>query len=361
MKSRVVIACFIMSVVAIMASGSIPGVISTVAGNGTQGSSGDGGPASSAQLSGIAGIAVDSAGNLYIADYSAIRKVSPDGVISTVIGASGGLTRPIEVAVDAAGNLYIGDEIDMWGRGRVVKMTPGGVISTIGDSIFATDGWPTAIVADSMGNVYIGYATLWDKPSAIYKVSPDGMVSTVCEVPTDLAVGLALDSAGNLYISAVSVNNLPSGIWKFDPQRGMTQVLKSSNTPGVAVDSIGNLFITEIGEKPRIWMVKSDGTTEVVAGNGTKGFSGDGGPATSARLNDPTSVAVDKLGNILVGDSGNLRIRKITRGIDYYNIWGMPYNGEDIAFWFNFADNVWYSGNKAGEISLVGAHPPWEH
>ncbi len=138
-------------------------------------------------------------------------------------------------------------------------------------------------------------------------------------------------------------------------------MFNSSNTSGVAVDNIGNLFITEKGENPQIWMVKPNGTTEVVAGNGTKGFSGDGGPATLAQLNDPSSVAVDKLGNILAGDSGNLRIRKITRGIDYYNILGKPYNGEDISFWFNFADNVWYSGNKAGEISLVGAHPPWQH
>ncbi len=280
------------------------------------------------------------------------------------------LTRPNGVAVDAEGNLYIGvslpDDEEWFNRGRVIKMTPRGGISTVGDSIFATDGWPTAVVADSVGNVYIGFATLWvDKPSAICKVSPDGTVSLLVSFvpwwagPTP--TGLALDSAGNLYISAVSVNNGPSGIWKVDPQGWMTQVFESSNASGVAVDSMGNLFIAEKGEKPRIWMVRPDGTTEVVAGNGTKGFSGDGGPATLAQLNDPTSVAVDKLGNILVGDSGNLRIRKITRGIDYFNILGGPYNGEDISFWFNFADNVWYSGNKAGEISLVGAHPPWQH
>ncbi len=107
-------------------------------------------------------------------------------------------------------------------------------------------------------------------------------------------------------------------------------------------------------------MVTPTGTTTIVAGNETSGFSGDGGPAKSAQLNDPTSIAVDEMGNILVGDSGNLRIRKITRGIDYYNNLGMPYNDEDISFWFNFAEDVWYSGNKAGEISLVGAHPPWE-
>jgi hypothetical protein len=367
MKSRLVIAClFVFAGLSAMASGSSQGVISTIAGNGIRGYSGDGGLATSAQLSGITGIALDSAGSLYIADgyFGTIRKISPDGIISTVLGALGSLRHATEISVDAAGNLYIGyhDSVEnIFGPGRIVKMTPDGIISTIGDSIFATDGWPTAVVADSVGNVYLGFATLWDKPSTIYKVSPDGNVSAVCLSPADLPVGLALDSAGDLYISAYSVNDGPSGIWKIDPQGGMTHVFRSSYASGVAVDSIGNLFITEIGEKSRIWMVKPDGTAEVVAGNETKGFSGDGGPATSAQLSDPISVSVDKMGNILVGDSGNLRIRKITRGTDYYNILGKPYNGEDISFWFNFWENVWYSGNRAGEVTLVGAHPPWKY
>ncbi len=368
MKSGAVIGCIIMFFsLTTMAGDSTPGVISTIAGNGTEGSSGDGGPATSAQLFGVAGIAIDSAGNLYIADYLAneIRKVSPDGVISTVIRAWGGLTCPVKVAVDAAGNLYILENLSTlegWEevyRGRVVKMTPAGVISTIGDSIFATDGWPTALAADSVGNVYIGYATSSEKPSAIYKVSPDGTVSFVRVAPAYWPLDLALDSSGNLYISAVSTDNGPSGVWKTDPQGGMTRVFESSDACSVAVDNIGNLFITEVGDNPRIRMVRPDRTTEVVAGNGTVGFSGDGGPATSAQFDYPISVAVDKLGNILVGDSGNHRIRRITRWIDYHNILGVPYTSEDVSFWFNFADNVWYSGNKAGEISLVGAHPPW--
>ncbi len=317
MKPTSFIPCFILSVgLAAMAGDSTTGVISTVAGNGTQGSSGDGGPATSAQLSGIAAIAVDSAGNIYIADNlaNAIRKVSPDGVISTALGASGGLRYPTDIVVDAVGNLYFADlePDDGWFvRGRVVKMTPAGLISTIGDSIFATDGWPTAVVADSVGNVYIGYATLWDKPSAIYKVSPEGMVSTVCPAPADLPVGLALDFAGNLYISAVSVNAGPSGIWKLDLEGRMRQVFNSSNALGVAVDSKGNLFVSEIAYTSRIWRVTPDGASSIVAGNGTSGFSGDGGPATSAQLNFPASIAIDKEDNLLIGDDKNFRVRKV--------------------------------------------------
>ena len=106
MKSYLVIACLVIFVaLAAFAGDSTQGVISTVAGTGTQGSSGDGGPATLAQLNGIADIAVDTAGNLYIAESNAIRKVSPDGVISTVLVGSGG-----EIAVDSGGNIYIGPE-----------------------------------------------------------------------------------------------------------------------------------------------------------------------------------------------------------------------------------------------------------
>ncbi len=342
MKTCAVIGCFIMLFsLAATASDSTPGVISTIAGNGTQGSSGDGGPATSAQLNGIADIAVDTAGNLYIAGSNAIRKVSPDGVISTVPGAPGG-----DIAVDAAGNIYVGRD-----DGIRMIIPAGAVISFADEIVPGNDAWGYlgGLVNDSAGNVYFAYVAAFGGTS-IYKVKADGTVAVVGHTGGE-ALLVAVDSAGSKYLYD------GSGVRKV----GSATRMFSGTGNGFAVDGSGNLFISEIGENPRIWRVTPEGTTTVVAGNGTIGFSGDGGPATSAQLNQPTSVAVDEMGNILVGDSGNLRIRKITRGIDYYNISGMPYNGEDISFWFNFVEDVWYSGNKNGEISLMGAHPPWGH
>jgi hypothetical protein len=316
MKTRLFVAHFIISAgLAVLAGSPISGTITTVAGNGTPGSGGDGGPATAAQLSAIAGIAVDMAGNLYIADNvtNTIRKVSPEGVINTVLGTSEGLRSPMGIAADAAGNLYIYD-LDR----RVLKMTPAGVVSTIGDEIFASDGYPVGIATDSAGNVYFAYTALFHEDWPIYKVSLGGKISAVCHAPGE-PLRLAVDSAENLYFSTrrwVTDNIDIYEIWKVDPQGRMTEIFptseESSYPLSVAVDSTGNLFIAEAGEKPQVWMVTPDGTATIVAGNGRGGFGGDGGPATSAQLSGLISLAVDSAGNLLIGDSGNYRIRKVT-------------------------------------------------
>jgi len=297
MKTRFFIAYFIMSAgLAVFAGDSIPGVISTVAGNGTEGSSGDGGPAISAQLNGIMGIATDSAGNLYIADErtSTIRKVTPDGVITTAVGSSAGLRNPSDVAVDSASNLYIAD----FNNCRILKVTTAGAISTIVADIAP----PTTVAVDPAGNVYYGDTWGWDYGSLhIHKVSLDGSVNDFCPTAED-PTGLAVDSAGNLYIAE------PSQVSKVDPQ-GRRTGIPCGGALDVAVDSAGNLFVASWA---RINMVTPAGIISTVAGNGTEGFSGDGGPATSAQLSGLNSVAVDSEGNLLIGDSGNRRIRKVT-------------------------------------------------
>ncbi len=301
MKSCAVIGCIIISFsLAAMAGDSTTGVISTIAGNGIQGYSGDGGPATSAQLDGSGDIAVDTAGNLYIAGSNAIRKVSPDGVITTVPGAPAG-----DIAVDAAGNIYISRD------DGILKMTPAGAVSTVASDIIGNDpGWEYlgALVNDSAGNVYFAYVTLF-LGTSIYKVNADATTGIVGHVPEE-TVGLAVDSAGNLYVSTYQA------VWKVTPRGSRTNLFRlteeSSYTYGVAVDGKGNLFIAEIGENTQIWRVTPDGTTTVVAGNGTSGFSGDGGPATSAQLNFPASIAVDDKDNLLIGDSNNFRVRKVT-------------------------------------------------
>ena len=272
------------------------GLITTVAGNGTPGSGGDGGPATSAQLRGIMGIAVDPAGNLYIADEltNTIRKVTPDGVISTAVGSSAGLRNPSDVALDSEGNLYIAD----FSNGRILKVTTAGAVSTIAAGI----GFPTVVAVDPAGNVYYGDTMGWDYGSLyIHRISPDGSVSNFCPT-TDDPTGLAVDSTGNLYIAEYSQ------VWKVDPQ-GRRTGIPCGGALDVAVDSAGNLFIADWA---RIQMVTPAGIISTVAGTGSEGFSGDGGPATSAQLSGPTSIAVDSAGNLLIGDRGNYRIRKVT-------------------------------------------------
>lgn len=284
MKPTSFIPCFILSVaLAAMAGDSTTGVISTVAGNGTQGSSGNGGPATLAQLNGITDIAIDTAGNLYIAESNAIRKVSPDGVISTVPGAPGG-----DIAVDAAGNIYSNPDSDS----GIVKITPTGAVSMIASSIIDDPGWEylSGLVNDSAGNVYFSYVRLF-LGTSIYRVNADGTVAIVGSTPGEDYLA-AVDSAGKLYFDGFG-NSL-------------------------AVDSRGNLFISESGEMPRIWKVTPNGTTSVVAGNGTKGFSGDGGSATSAQLNSPVSIVIDNEGNLLIADSDNFRVRKVTWGTETF-------------------------------------------
>ena len=219
-------------------------MIATVAGNGTRGFSGDNGPATSAQFYDPAGLAVDSAGNLYIADMVIIESARsrtgwspPWREAARPCGDNGPptsaqLSLPYGVAVDSAGNLYIAD----WGNNRVRKVS-GGVITTV---------------------------------------------------------------AGN-------------GTRGFSGDNGPPTNAQLANPQGVAVDSAGNLYIADYGNN-RIRKV-SNGVITTVAGNGTPGFSGDNGPATSAQLANPYGVAIDSAGNLYIGDSGNNRVREVSNGV----------------------------------------------
>jgi len=222
------------------------GIITTVAGNGTWeylgGYSGDGGSATSTPLMAPQGLAVDSAGNLYIADYTSIRKVSPDGIITTMAGNGGWgctgtnpfficesgdggpatsatLVGPTGVTVDGAGNLYVADSYN----GRVRKVSPDGIITTVagdgirgsqgysGDGLLGTSaqmGFPTGLAIDSVGNLYIAdsyYAN-------IRKLSADGIITTVA-AQLNFPLGLAVDCGGNLlFVDGGKINRLsPSG------------------------------------------------------------------------------------------------------------------------------------------------------
>jgi trimeric autotransporter adhesin len=343
------------------------GIISTVAGKGKCRFSGDGGLATEAQLSMPDGVAVDSAGNLYITDSynNRIRKITAAGIISTVAGngtqgysGDGGLATeaqlygPSGVAVDSAGNLYIADHV----IDRIRKVTIAGMISTVvgnGTGGFSGDGdlataarlfLPTGVAVDSADNLYIADTG----NNRIRKVTTAGIISTVAGNGTpgssgdgglataaqlDGPSGVAVDSAGNLYIADqgnVAIGDPGSqrirkvttagiistvagnGTRGFSGDGGLATAAQLNLPSGVVVDSEGNLYIADQGNS-RIRKVTTAGIISTVAGKGTWGFSGDGGLATAARLFGPNGVAVDSAGNLYIADYLDCRIRKITR------------------------------------------------
>jgi trimeric autotransporter adhesin len=329
-------------------------VIATVAGNGKEGFSGDGGKAISAQLGFTTDIAVDSAGNLYIASLShhRIRKVTPAGIITTIAGngvpgcsGDGGkamsaqLHSPDGVAVDLKGNIYIADLSNY----RIRKVTPDGAIATVAgngadDSGKATSArlrLPHGVTVDSAGNLYIadtGY-------NRIRKVTPAGVITIIAgdglggfygdggkaaSAKLDCPDNVAVDSAGNLYIADTDNHRIrkitPSGAIAtvagngtigFSGDGGQAASAQLNFPSGVAVDSAGSLYIADSWNH-RIRKITPAGVITTIAGKGAFGYSGDGGQATSAQLNVPRGVAVDSIGNLYIADSWNHRIRKVT-------------------------------------------------
>jgi len=329
------------------------GVIATVAGNGLSGFSGDNGPAVNAQMNRPYGLAVDSTGNLYIADTEnqRIRKVS-NGAIATIAGngtagfsgdsgpAIGAmLATPIGIAVDLASDLYIVDR----DNNRIRKVANGAITTAAGNGTpgFSGDNGPAAnaqlsnpigVAVDALGNLYIA-----DSYNQRIRKVTDGAITTVAGGGTPICgngpalscqfvdpFDIAVDSAGSLYIS----DQADSRIWKvsnglvavvagngtagFSGDNGPATSAQLSSPAGVAVDSAGNVYIADTGNN-RIRKV-ANGVIATVAGNGTAGFSGDGGPAISAQLDFPFGVAVDSAGNLYIADTGNNRVRKVASG-----------------------------------------------
>jgi uncharacterized protein (TIGR03437 family) len=330
------------------------GIITTVAGNGSDGFSGDGGPATSASLASPYAVAVDGAGSLYIADFDnlRIRKVS-GGTISTVAGdgvvgfsgdggpATGASLYPVGVAVDASGQIFIADFLN-----ERVRKVSGGVITTVagngGGTLFG-DGGPAAaaallnpidVVVDPAGNLYIadmgnncvrkvsGGILTTVAGNGIAGYSGDGGLATSAAL--NGPVGLALDAAGNLYIADQNNSRIRevsggtittvagNGINAFSGDGGPPTSASLSFPYGVAFDTAGNLYISDSGNN-RIRRV-SGGIITTVAGNGSAGFSGDGGPAISASLDGPEDVAVDAAGRLYIADTYNNRIRQVSGG-----------------------------------------------
>jgi uncharacterized protein (TIGR03437 family) len=319
---------------------------------------GDGTLAVRSPLGDAEGVAIDRAGNIYLADATdnRVRMIAPSGIISTVFGTGtpGPLTLPYGVAVDPSGNLFVAD----LGNNRILKISPGGTATTLLDHLAS----PRNVLLDPLGNLYFSEFS----GHRVRRLAPDGSVTLIAgtgiagsDGDGNLAVaaklnspaGLAFDSAGALYIADSGnhkVRKVVAGRISTllgTGAAGDSAVNQLYSPTSVVVDSLGNLYIADSGNKrirklsllgvvstvpgaARDLAVASDGSllgaggaqairilptgiVTIIAGDGSYFFRGDFGPANQARLNQPAGVALDPAGNVWISDTANSRIRSV--------------------------------------------------
>jgi trimeric autotransporter adhesin len=302
------------------------GTLTVVAGNSRPGFSGDGGPATAAQLNAPQGLAVDSQGNLYIADQvnNRVRMVTPQGVISTFAGngklgqprflGDGGvaikanLNQPGGVAVDKSGNVYIADTGDhsireVGANGVINSIAGNGFPGIAGDTLLASEALlalPEDVFVDSSGNIFIadtGNAAIREITASTGIIN---FIAGACNITSTTNISNTGETCSIGYAGDGGLANAAGLVEPF----------------AVAVDSTGNVYIAEPtdGRIREVSTIKGKVDINTIAGNGTLGFTGDGSAATSAELNRPTGVAVDASGHIYIADSLNNRIRLAQSG-----------------------------------------------
>jgi hypothetical protein len=331
--------------------------INTIAGSGFSGYYGDDVPALTAQMGEVRSIVFDNVGRLLIADiaYNAIRRISATGTITTIAGTppqrgfdgDGGqataalIGGPDGMAVDSTGVIYIADaqnhvirKIDTNGVISTFAGTPGTLGYRDGPSSTARFYYPTQLAIDGSGALLVA-----DHANHCIRKIQDGVVSTVAgtgstgyngdQIRATTAslfypYGVAVDRSGSIIIA----DTYHHRIRKVDPSTGLITTIAGTGSQGysgdggpaalaqiwgpfsVAIDAADRVLIVD-GGNHRIRRIESDGTISTIAGT-TVGFSGDGGPATAAQLRDPRAVAVDNAGNVFIADAFNYRIRKVT-------------------------------------------------
>jgi uncharacterized protein (TIGR03437 family) len=287
---------------------TIFGVSTVIAGGGSL-AEGDGGPAIDARLNHPANVALDSLGNMFLADQAnnRIRRVGLNGTITTVAGtgAQGNsgdgasavmatLNGPTSVTFDPYGNLYIADT----GNARIRMLTPGGILLPVPAGALTA---PAYMFFDGVKNLYIADA------GTIFKLTPAGIMTPFL-AGVQSPRGMVFDASGNFYFSEPGLKQ----VWMFTASGAHSQVAAGtwSSPQGLAVDAAGNLLVADSGLN-QVLSVNSFGNVTVVAGTGTPAFTGDGGSAMLAQLNGPSDVLVGS-GGVYVSDSGNNRIRLLT-------------------------------------------------
>ncbi len=336
-------------------------IITTIAGNGAAGYSGDGGPAVSAVLNHPFAITTDTLGNIFFADYNnnRVAKINPAGIITTLAGngtngffGDGGaataaeLANPSGVAVDRSGNVYIADKANQ----RIRMVNTSGVISTIGgngtpgytgDETAATTAEidsPSDIAVDAGGNILIADYT----NQVIRQINTVGIITTIAGNNTagysgdggaataaalNNPAGVCTDASGNIYVACAGNN-----VIRMINSAGIISTFAGNTTPaysgdggaataasinypkGMTVDRSGNFYFADQNNSV-IRKINTSGIITTVAGTNVAGFSGDCGAATAAKLNFPAAVAVDTSGNLFIADNLNMRIREVSPGM----------------------------------------------
>jgi sugar lactone lactonase YvrE len=323
------------------------GIITTIAGVGRLGYSGDNGPATSATIGLVTDIQVDSAGNIYLADYynSAVRKIDTSGMITTIAGTNYGyyedgipatqaVMLPAGLALDGSGSLYISDPDGYHTVIRRMDLSTGLIYTVAGTGQVGFQGDGGVAVAAQLNNpggLAVSGGTLYiaDTNNVRVRKVASFTITTVAGTSTrdngpateaflNLPEGLAVDGTGNIIIADTSNN----AVRRFQAGANINSFGQVLGAPfGVAVDQAGNFYVTDEeaaypGQNPHVLKVQPDGTTSIIAGNGPDGYGGDGAIARGAGLNLPRGIAVDAAGNIYLADYGNNRVRKIdTQGI----------------------------------------------
>jgi trimeric autotransporter adhesin len=332
-------------------------VITTVAGNGTAASAGDGGSAITASLHNPSGIYIDVHKNIYVVEYSGnrVRKIDTSGTITTFAGngiagysGDGGpatnasFNTPIDIVADNSGNMYIVDNVNQ----RIRKVDTYGIITTFagnGIRTYGGDGGPATgaslqdpdrIAVDNTGNVYIADAD----NNVVRKVNSAGIITTVVgngiagysgdggpATNASLAqpLGIAFDGNGNMFVadgfnhcirkispSGIISTYAGNGIGGYSGDYGPATAASMQYPCGVAVDRSCNVYVTDWYDQ-RVRKIFTSGTITTVAGNGTAGFSGDGGPSVAAMINGPDNLAFDSALNLYIPDFHNNRVRKV--------------------------------------------------
>ncbi|MFK5891570.1 MAG: SMP-30/gluconolactonase/LRE family protein [Flavobacteriaceae bacterium] len=284
------------------------------------------------------GLTMDNSGNIIVVDFgnSAIRKITPSGVVSTLVGASANLRLPFSVAVDKSDNLYVSDT----GNNRIRKITPDGNVTTLAGSGVAgfADGTgaaakfnePKGIAVDSNGNVYVADS----KNHKIRKITPSGVVTTIAgstqgydygatPIQFDRPFDVAVDASGVVYV-ADTYNNMIRKILT----DGSVVTLAGYVSPGSAddmgtnarfllptgidLDAFGNVYVAD-DINNLIRKISPSGLVTTLAGITSKGYiDGDG---LSAKFSSPYDITLDANGNLYVTDYDNTIIRKIKEGV----------------------------------------------
>ena len=329
----------------------------TLAGTGVSGA--NDGVTNTASFNHPSGVAMDSSGNIYIADTmnEKIRIITTAGIVSTFAGSGNSsmyymniimngfsntntFYNPTGVAVDSTGNVYVAD---MWDQ-VIRKISPPGITTIFAGLIssgcgvagYANGGaltaaefnYPTGVAVDSTGNVYVA-----DFTNNVIRKITSGIVSTLAgsgafgdadgtgtAASFNYPISVAVDSSGNVYVADTNNNKIrkitPAGVVSTlagSGAAGYTDGISNTasfNSPiGVAVDSHGNVYVADTGNH-KIREITTAGVVFTLAGSGANGD--DDGSGTTAAFYNPTGIAVDSSGNIYVSDTGDNKIRKIT-------------------------------------------------